>query len=54
MLYLGYTKEGIIQIILTFVCGIGALIGIIEGVLYLLKSDEEFYETYQVGYKGWF
>jgi TM2 domain-containing membrane protein YozV len=52
--YLGYTKEGVIQILLTFVCGIGALIGVIEGVLYLLKSDEEFYETYQVGYKGWF
>ncbi|MDR7372951.1 TM2 domain-containing protein [Flavobacterium aquidurense] len=52
--YLGYTKEGVIQIILTFFCGIGAIIGIVEGILYLLKSDEEFYQTYQVGKKGWF
>ena len=52
--YLGYTKEGVIQILLTCLCGIGAIIGVIEGVLYLLKSDEEFYQTYQVGYKGWF
>ncbi|WET00790.1 TM2 domain-containing protein [Flavobacterium sp. YJ01] len=51
--YLGYTKEGLIQLVLGF-CGIGGLIGIIEGILYLLKSDEEFYQTYQVGYKGWF
>ncbi len=52
--YLGYTKEGIIQILLTFVCGIGALIGLIEGIIYLTKTDEEFYQTYQVGKKGWF
>lgn len=52
--YLGYTKEGIIQLLLTFVCGIGALIGIIEGIIYLTKTDEEFYQTYQVGRKPWF
>ncbi|MBZ4035622.1 TM2 domain-containing protein [Flavobacterium sp. 17A] len=52
--YLGYTKEGLIQILLTAALGIGALIGIIEGIIYLTKSDREFYETYQVGYKGWF
>lgn len=52
--YLGYTKEGIIQILLTFLCGIGALISLIEGIIYLTKTDEEFYQTYQVGYKGWF
>ncbi len=51
--YLGYTKEGVIQLILGF-CGIGGLIGLIEGILYLLKTDEEFYHTYQIGYKGWF
>jgi len=48
---LGYNKEGIIQLILGFACGIGALIGLIEGVIYLTKSDEEFYQTYQVGKK---
>lgn len=52
---LGYTQEGIIQIVITFVtCGIGGLIGLIEGIIYLTKSDEEFYQTYQVGKKGWF
>lgn len=52
---LGYTKEGIIQIILTVVtCGVAGIIGFIEGIIYLTKSDEEFYNTYQVGKKGWF
>lgn len=53
--YLGYTKEGIIQIVVTIVtCGIGALVGLIEGIMYLLKSDEEFVATYVQGRKGWF
>tara|TARA_R100000935_G_scaffold13736_5_gene27624 strand:+ start:47956 stop:48318 length:363 start_codon:yes stop_codon:yes gene_type:complete len=52
---LGYTQEGIIQIVITVVtCGIGGIIGLIEGIIYLTKTDEEFYQTYQVGKKGWF
>lgn len=51
--YLGYTKEGIIQIILSFFC-IGGIIGLIEGIIYLTKSDEEFVQTYIQGKKGWF
>lgn len=60
---LGYNKEGVIMLIITivigfFTCGIGAsamgLVGLIEGIIYLTKSDEEFYNTYQVGKKGWF
>lgn len=51
---LGYTKEGIIQIILTLCCGIGGVIALVEGIIYLTKSDEDFYNTYQVGKKGWF
>ena len=51
---LGYTKEGIIQFFLSFLCGLGALIGLVEGIIYLTKSDEEFYVTYQVGKKAWF
>ncbi|TYP76159.1 TM2 domain-containing protein [Aquimarina intermedia] len=51
---LGYTKEGIIQILLSFLCGIGGIIGLIEGIIYLTKSDEEFYQTYQIGRKPWF
>ena len=53
--YLGYTKEGIIQIVISVVtCGIGSLIGFIEGIIYLTKSDEEFVATYITGKKGWF
>ncbi|MBV1888248.1 MAG: TM2 domain-containing protein [Urechidicola sp.] len=51
---LGYTKEGIIQIIISFVsCGILGLIGFVEGIIYLTKTDEEFVEMYQNNYKGW-
>ena len=52
---LGYTKEGIIQIVITFVtCGAAGIVGFIEGIIYLTKSDEEFYNTYQVGKRPWF
>ena len=52
---LGYNKEGIIQIIATIVtCGIAGIIPFIDGIIYLTKTDEEFYNTYQVGKKGWF
>ena len=53
---LGYTKEGVIMLVLSVItCGtIGSIIGLIEGIMYLTKSDEEFYNTYQVGKKGWF
>ena len=52
--YLGYTKEGIIQLILGLMCGIGGVIGLIEGIIYLTKTDEDFYQIYQVGRKPWF
>ncbi|MDH7447512.1 NINE protein [Aquimarina sp. 2201CG14-23] len=52
---LGYNKEGLIQIIISVVtCGAAGIIGLIEGIIYLTKSDEEFYQTYQVGRKPWF
>lgn len=52
---LGYTKEGVIQIILSFVtCGIAGIVGFIEGIIYLTKSDDDFYNTYQVGKRPWF
>ncbi len=56
---LGYTKEGIIMLLVTILtCGFGGMItgiiGLIEGILYLTKSEEEFVETYQVNQKGWF
>jgi len=53
---LGYTTEGIIQIVISvFTCGIaGSIIGLIEGIIYLTKTDQEFYQTYQLNKKGWF
>jgi len=51
---LGYTKEGIIQILLSLLCGIGAVVGLIEGIIYLTKSDESFVATYITNKKGWF
>lgn len=51
---MGYTKEGIIQLLLCLACGIGTIIGVIEGIIYLTKSDEEFVATYINGRKPWF
>ena len=52
---LGYTTEGIIQLVIGLVtCGAGGIIGIIEGIIYLTKSDEEFVRTYIQSKKGWF
>ncbi len=51
--YLGYTKEGIIQLVVSLLtCGIGGIIGFIEGIIYLTKSDEEFVATYVTGKKA--
>ncbi|MBB1193268.1 hypothetical protein DNC80_06235 [Flavobacterium sp. SOK18b] len=54
--FLGYTTEGIIWLLISlFTCGtVTTLLGLIEGIIYLTKSDEEFYQTYQVGKKAWF
>lgn len=66
---LGYTQEGVILlsvylvsfIIAMITCGIGtpliiipSVIGIIEGIIYLTKSDEEFVQTYIINKKPWF
>ena len=60
--YLGYTKEGIIMLAVSLVgsllFGLGAavmaIIGLVEGIIYLTKSDAEFEEIYAKGHKGWF
>lgn len=61
--YLGYQKEGIIMLVVTLVaggltCGAGAgimgIVGLIEGILYLTKTDQEFEDTYIKGTKPWF
>ena len=53
---LGYTSEGIILLIISLVtCGIaGSIMGLIEGIVYLTKSDEEFVYMYQTNKKAWF
>ncbi len=56
---LGYTKQGVIMLLVSlltfgFGAGIMAIIGLIEGILYLTKSDEEFGATDQTGRNGWF
>jgi TM2 domain-containing membrane protein YozV len=63
--YLGYQKEGIIMLVISVVgtvalCGVPfaafgvGVIGLIEGILYLTKTDDEFVSTYVVGRKPWF
>lgn len=54
--FLGYTATGIIWLLLSLCtcCLLTSLFGLIEGIIYLTKSDEEFYQTYQVGEKHWF
>lgn len=52
---LGYTTEGIIQLCIGIVtCGLSSILSIIEGIIYLTKSDEEFVRTYIQNKKGWF
>lgn len=53
---LGYTTAGVITLVVSLVtCGaLGSILGIIEGIIYLTKSDEEFYQTYMLGKKEWF
>ena len=66
--YLGYGKEGgimlaawVIGAILIFALGIGVLaiavveiVGIVEGIIYLTKNEDEFLNTYVYGSKPWF
>lgn len=56
---LGYQKEGLIMLLVSILsCGFLAwimwIIGLIEGIMYLTKSDEEFSRVYVQNKKGWF
>lgn len=60
---LGYTLPGIIMLLASlvgswFTCGLTAgamhLIGLIEGIIYLSKTDEDFYRTYVLARREWF
>ena len=61
--YLGYTVPGLIMLLISILVGpwtlfiingIMALIGLIEGIVYLTKSDEDFDEQYVQNKKQWF
>lgn len=52
---MGQTSAGIIQLILSVVtCGAAGIIPFIEAIIYLTKTDEEFYQAYVVEKKAWF
>ena len=56
---LGYTVEGVIMLVASVIsCGIltplTGIVGLIEGILYLTKTDEDFVRTYVDQKKGWF
>ena len=53
---LGYTIQGLVFIGVSIItCGIAtSIISLIEGIIYLSKSDEEFIYTYQLNKKTWF
>lgn len=56
---LGLNTPGLIMLLVSLLtCGVGAvvmsLIGLIEGIIYLTKSDADFYQLYGVEKKGWF
>ncbi len=56
---LGYNRAGLIMLLSSvFTCGIGYtivhIIGLIEGILYITKSDAEFQKLYLDGKKEWF
>ena len=56
---LGYNTEGLIMLLVTLLtCGFGGIvtgvIGLIEGIIYLTKSDDEFVRTYIHNKKAWF
>jgi TM2 domain-containing membrane protein YozV len=56
---LGYTSEGLIMLLVSVLtcglaAGIMAIIGLIEGIIYLTKSDEDFVNTYITNKKTWF
>ena len=55
--YLGYVRTGIIHVVLTVLiitAPISSIVGLIEGILYLTKTDEDFHNTYVENRKNWF
>jgi TM2 domain-containing membrane protein YozV len=59
---LGYSKAGVIMLLVSIIGAvffflgpiIMGTIGLIEGIIYLTKSDAEFHNTYVANKKEWF
>ena len=56
---LGYTGAGLVMLLVTLLtCGAAApiihIIGLIEGIIYLCKTDDDFVRTYVDGRREWF
>jgi TM2 domain-containing membrane protein YozV len=56
---LGYTGAGLIMLLVSilslgFLAWVMSIIGLIEGIIYLCKSDEDFVATYVDNRKTWF
>jgi TM2 domain-containing membrane protein YozV len=54
---LGNTTPAIIMLVMGISCcllPVSQIIGLIEGIMYLTKSDDDFYQQYAVDKKGWF
>jgi len=65
---LGLTLPGVVMLVVTLISVAGGgvccfpvagslvmwVVGLVEGIIYLTKSDEEFYQTYMVRKKEWF
>ena len=55
---MGFNKSGLITLLVSVcTCGAGALVfnilTLVEGIIYLTKSDEEFHQLYIAGDKEW-
>ncbi len=52
---LGDVKGGILRIVISLVtCGAAWILWLVEGIIYLTKTDADFVQTYQVNKKAWF
>jgi len=59
---LGYSKAGVIMLLVSIIGSVFlflgpivmGIIGLVEGIIYLTKSDAEFHNTYIANKKEWF
>lgn len=55
---LGFNRAGLITLLVSLLtCGAASIVftvlTLVEGIIYLTKSDEEFYQLYIAGQKDW-